>query len=223
MSRRHRPPPPTSLYQALNRTHWGGRLPVYRVRRDRQVVRSECAWGLCDHRKRLIRLAPELVGDRLREVLLHEMVHVRVPDEDHGPRFRRELARLVRRGEPALQRHLDQLDQQEVWDAALVADLRQNPEELCREIQGELERQAQEAPRRQWRTVYRALRELPDWPHWLAAWAHHWPGTSCIAWMQDVWRAVSAPRARAGTGITAPMPPPRPRPTSRPASRHSAR
>jgi len=74
-----------ALYADLNHRYWGGRLPAYRIRRDRAVASPKnCARGDVNHHSRIIRLHPTLVGDDLRTVLLHEMAHISEPSADHG-------------------------------------------------------------------------------------------------------------------------------------------
>src|SRR5438552_18817858 len=95
----HVPTPLQTLFDEFNRRYWNGRLPRYSVRRQSKIKDGELeGWAFCDHHKERIIIKSSLEGDVLREVLLHEMVHVRYPDEAHGPKFARELRRLAARG-----------------------------------------------------------------------------------------------------------------------------
>ncbi len=88
------------LFDDLNRRHWRGRLPRYRVVRLELLPGRETVTGVCRHRTRTILVKRELSGDRLRVTMLHEMAHVAARDEPgHGPRFRSQLLRLAARGE----------------------------------------------------------------------------------------------------------------------------
>lgn len=88
------------LFDELNRRHWRGRLPRYRVVRRERLPGGDTVTGVCRHRARTILVQRGLLGDRLRVTLLHEMAHVAAREFGHGPRFRRGLARLASRGEP---------------------------------------------------------------------------------------------------------------------------
>jgi SprT-like family protein len=107
-------PADRKLLATLNRKHWGGRLPRYRVVRVEPVLRERDGvlgqyLGYIAPASRSIYLSPDLAGDALVETLLHELCHVAVEhclddhghapgwaplDGNHGPRFQAELARV---------------------------------------------------------------------------------------------------------------------------------
>ncbi len=137
----------TDLFAALNRLHWRGRLPAYRVRR----ARLKAQLGYCDDRKRLIVLRSDLTGRALRQVLLHEMCHIGDPSpQRHGPRFRRKLERLTRRGEAVVQSDLAEYEGALTPPSATAISLRAS-------IFSDLDALAALNPRTQWRVARRAL------------------------------------------------------------------
>ena len=82
------------LFDSLNGTFFGGRLPRYRLIRAKNLLGKQ---GDCDPKRCVIRLARRLKGEELRRTLLHEMLHhggIR-----HGKRFLAGLARLEKLGE----------------------------------------------------------------------------------------------------------------------------
>jgi len=83
------------LYDEFNQTFFRGRLPRYRVRRDRFDDPGQ--FGLCRQEKQTILIRPGLDGNDLRETLLHEMCHI--GSTGHGKRFQAKLARLESLGE----------------------------------------------------------------------------------------------------------------------------
>lgn len=100
------------LFDELNRTHWRGRLPKYRV----VIFRSKSTGklgammgyppsilGARDINRREIFLWRGLAGEELRTTLLHEMCHIGPSTRNaHGMRFLLKIARLIRRGEQEL-------------------------------------------------------------------------------------------------------------------------
>ncbi len=137
----------TDLYDELNRLHWRGRLPAYRIRR----APLKAQVGYCDDRKRLIVLRSDLSGSALRQVLLHEMCHIGDPSpQRHGPRFRRKLERLIRRGEAVVQSDLAEYDGALTPKSAKAISLRAS-------IFSDLDGLAALNPRTQWRVARRAL------------------------------------------------------------------
>jgi hypothetical protein len=102
----------TALFAVLNRTHFGGRLPRYTVRRipltvDIMLTRELTGLslvphhlGYCNARLLEIRIINRLRPVIEREVLLHEMCHAATADESqagmqHGPLWRQEMCRLA--------------------------------------------------------------------------------------------------------------------------------
>jgi hypothetical protein len=96
----------TALYNVLNRTHFQGALPRYRVRREplppgpREPGASVEA-GHCWSNRALIVIGYGLSPRQERRILLHEMAHVATLEslQPHGPAFQRELLRLADLGE----------------------------------------------------------------------------------------------------------------------------
>jgi hypothetical protein len=95
-----------ALFATINRDHFGGRLPAYRVRRVRRVPGTPegpgCPDGLGRAATREIFIAHDLNPVDERAVLLHEMCHaatVGVDQDPHGAAFKAECGRLARRGE----------------------------------------------------------------------------------------------------------------------------
>jgi hypothetical protein len=115
------------LYGELNRRHWRGRLPRYRVLRvERMPARRHGVdgefLGYADHVSRTVLVKGILADDEFRATLLHEMAHVAVEhlldehgcapgwvpvDGNHGERWRAEVARLVAAGEDCLRGELE--------------------------------------------------------------------------------------------------------------------
>lgn len=95
------------LFETLNRQHWRGRLPRYRV--IFTMFARQADEGQTSNYTRTIMLRRGLGKRRLRRALLHEMCHIG-PDlrDAHGPRFLRKIQRLVARGELCLCRDLEQ-------------------------------------------------------------------------------------------------------------------
>ena len=82
------------LFDELNKVFFRGRLPRYRV--FRKPLRANHN-GWCLSEKRTILLHRELVGEELRQVLLHEMCHI--GSSGHDKRFQAKLTRLASMGE----------------------------------------------------------------------------------------------------------------------------
>jgi len=77
------------LFDELDRTRFGGRLPAYRVEfADLPGV----GHGICFSKDRLIQIHSTLSGEHLRRILLHEMCHHY--SEGHGKRWQAEMLRL---------------------------------------------------------------------------------------------------------------------------------
>ena len=100
MSRR----PLATLFADLNRSHFGGRLPPYRVLRVRSMGRAKAigdGWivqtaGECNPRRRTIRILDVLPAEVERRSLLHEMAHAFVGRRGgHGRAWRAMMQRLA--------------------------------------------------------------------------------------------------------------------------------
>ncbi len=92
------------LFDVLNRQHWRGRLPRYRVRFCMFRHRVD---GHTYNLTQTILLLNGLGPRRLRRALLHEMCHIGPELWDaHGPRWLRKIERLIRRGETCLRDEL---------------------------------------------------------------------------------------------------------------------
>ena len=89
------------LFRQYNRLYFSGKLPRADIRfagMDKENYLGFCVFfaGVPEVRiNKRIRRWPKMV----RMTLLHEMCHVALPRRaEHGPRFQREIARLVRDG-----------------------------------------------------------------------------------------------------------------------------
>ena len=92
------------LFDVLNRQHWRGRLPRYRVR---FCMFRHGVEGHVYNFTQTILLRNGLGPRRLRRALLHEMCHIGPELRDaHGPRWLRKIERLIRRGETCLRKDL---------------------------------------------------------------------------------------------------------------------
>ena len=98
------------LFDELNERYWHGRLPRYRVIFQAALYGGRL--GFCDDKTRTILLLRSLNRKELRLTLLHEMCHIGTPsdEESHGPRFLRNLHRLMRLGEPKLLKDIELYD-----------------------------------------------------------------------------------------------------------------
>jgi hypothetical protein len=192
------------LYDELNHRYWRGRLPKYAIRR--LSARRIGSHGRCDYDTQRIYLAFELTGEKLRAVLLHEMIHIRCANENHGPQFRRQLRRLIRHGEQELARHLSQY----------IAYPDAGPARLTRkafmmelsEMRGEIRYWTQDNPRRRWPALLRALRSLFEWPCWQRLWLRfvakgslRREPLSIYAWLRAEW-VQARTGSSTGTEIT---------------------
>lgn len=85
------------LYNLYNRKWFNGELP-----HDVSIIWAplDTAHGKCYPKDRVIIMDPPLQsnGRFLRIILLHEMVHMRVPRATHGKRFQSEIDRLFAAG-----------------------------------------------------------------------------------------------------------------------------
>lgn len=87
-----------SLYEALNRTFFRGRLPRYRVIYGQPPGDPRACSGYCDPEALLIYVEPSPpTPEVLRRILLHEMCHI--GSLGHGKRFQAKLRRLAAMGE----------------------------------------------------------------------------------------------------------------------------
>jgi predicted SprT family Zn-dependent metalloprotease len=81
------------LYEELNRTHWGGRLPRARVEWSARLkIAGKCYPDLDPPRIVLSRSYHEYYPEDLPRVLKHEMIHLRYGR--HGKRFKSEARRV---------------------------------------------------------------------------------------------------------------------------------
>ena len=72
----------------------------WRITRDKRHAGDDKDWsGYCDHRKHIIYLNPELVGDKLLEVAVHESLHAQLEilEEEVIDRVAASTARLLQR------------------------------------------------------------------------------------------------------------------------------
>ncbi len=193
-TRIHVPTSLQTLFDEFNRRYWKGRLPRYLVRRQSKIKDGDLeGLGVCNHQKKRIVIKSSLEEDVLREVLLHEMVHVRFPDEDHGPKFTRELRRLAARGERGLLRHAEGWEglQNFFKNAWPTLDL------LIDELRGQIDLLARENPRRHWKTIYAMLQDSAAWTAWLETWTEHssktpgQPPLPMVAWLYYEWEKAS--------------------------------
>lgn len=177
------------LFDELNRHYWRGRLPKYTVRRlPWKRIGSD---GCCDYKTQRIELASECPAEKLRAVLLHEMIHIQYPDDGHGPQFRRQLRRLIKHGEQELAKHLTQ--------CLTIPDA--GPERLTKEMfsqeliemRGEIRYWTVDNPRRRWRTLLRHLRSLYEWPYWHRLWVRFGAKQAphnIYTWIHNEWEQV---------------------------------
>lgn len=85
------------LYPELNARHWEGQLPEVYIRVEPETARyAGNASTSIFNMDIAFSGAYVLVAtaQQLRQTLLHEMCHVAVRDQDHGPRWRAEMERV---------------------------------------------------------------------------------------------------------------------------------
>jgi SprT-like family protein len=108
------------LYEDYNCKYFGGQLPPIQIQVTHTDRREDTSWsGEYDLASGIIRLvSPAEVDDLgLRTTLLHEMVHVAVPEDDgHGPRFRAELQRLAEAGAEDAEYETWRMVNDDAWD-----------------------------------------------------------------------------------------------------------
>ena len=83
------------LFDHYNRLYWRGKLSGYRV--ILADLSKERAWGLCEWKKKIIRIDQHC--PQLRGTLLHEMAHA-ASRSGHTVPFFAQLERLLKRGAP---------------------------------------------------------------------------------------------------------------------------
>lgn len=100
----------TYLYQVLNKRHYGGQLPNIEVYwGPLPAPKGKFKYGvtgLIQRKGRKTRVVYIVLNRKLRVFsqstmemfLLHEIIHARYPDADHGKVFKSEVRRLIRRG-----------------------------------------------------------------------------------------------------------------------------
>ncbi len=86
----------TKLYDEVNTRYFAGELPPYSVVQDF----GGDVDGWCDVSRNTIHLHRSLRGAEVRQVLIHEMVHLRT-GKKHDASFLAELRRIAGQGEPA--------------------------------------------------------------------------------------------------------------------------
>jgi len=99
-----------SMYKEFNKAFFRNQLPHYDVEVVEAMPDGGACIGGCDRERKQIFLRRDaaIVGRDFRSVLLHEMCHIRLPDDDtHGWRFLAQLRRLQRMGETWVQDELD--------------------------------------------------------------------------------------------------------------------
>ncbi len=92
------------LYADLNRQFFRGKLPRYRATFSKEVIGP--FQGICLDKRRLIRLRRGLPPQEIRQVLLHEMCHIRT--RGHGRRWQEKMLRLAAQGEAWAKEEVDQ-------------------------------------------------------------------------------------------------------------------
>jgi hypothetical protein len=112
-----------TLYQHYNRQYFDGRLPAIRIRvrppeKNRLSVDAEyeVASGT------IFFSSGATDEDLVRTVLLHEMVHVAVPEDGHGTGFRTELRRLAEMGVEDAEYEVWRMVGDEAWDDGWIGD-----------------------------------------------------------------------------------------------------
>jgi len=83
------------LFERYNQLYWRGKLSRYRV--ILADLSKERAWGLCEWKKKIIRI--DLHSPQLRGTLLHEMAHA-ASRSGHTVPFFAQLEHLLKRGAP---------------------------------------------------------------------------------------------------------------------------
>ena len=97
------------MYAKYKRLYFDRSLPRYTVGVMKKLVSPrDPLRGACVHEHEVILLKADS-REAMASALLHEMIHVAVPDERaaHGPRFRAELKRLIAGGAPLLEDDLE--------------------------------------------------------------------------------------------------------------------
>jgi hypothetical protein len=103
------------LFERYNRIYWRGKLSGYRV--VLADLSKESAWGLCEWRKKIIKINPHRESDReVRATLLHEMAHA-ASRSGHTVPFFAQLERLIKRGAVV------KVDAAEAGQARILADI----------------------------------------------------------------------------------------------------
>jgi hypothetical protein len=89
----------TRLYEHYNRLYFRGRLPMVTIHLSEEEEDADFVEARYDRVSGSIYFyASHRTPDIQTTLLLHEMVHVAVPEEGHGARFRAGLQRLAEAG-----------------------------------------------------------------------------------------------------------------------------
>jgi hypothetical protein len=110
------------LYENYNRQYFAGRLPPITIRVSEEndsdlQAEYEQASGMI-----YFYLSDRTADCILRTTLLHEMVHIAVPEDGHGARFRAELQRLAEAGDEDAEYEVWRMVGDYAWDDAWVGE-----------------------------------------------------------------------------------------------------
>lgn len=109
------------LYEHYNRLYFAGRLPPVTIRlfeeEDADFVEARY-----DHASGTISFYVSHRTPDIRTTLLHEMVHVAVPEEGHGARFRAELQRIAEAGDKDAEFEVWRMVGDQAWDDEWIGE-----------------------------------------------------------------------------------------------------
>src|ERR1700730_8097320 len=110
------------LYENYNRQYFAGRLPPVTI----QVSEENDSDLQAEYEQGSGTIYFYLSGRTgdciLRTTLLHEMVHIAVPEDGHGARFRAELQRLAEAGDEDAEYEVWRMGGDYAWDDAWVGE-----------------------------------------------------------------------------------------------------
>jgi hypothetical protein len=155
----------SELFDELNEQFWNGRKPRYRVKFSSLARYQKLGdfQGECVPKRRTIYLRSNLKGKQLREVLLHEMLHIGCMS--HGRKFQERLQYLADRGE--------------TWAKVQIGSYSSGPNwnQTIREFRSDLDTFAMHEPRPKWSQIVRyAKTQFGD-----TALKH-------VPWLRGAWR-----------------------------------
>jgi hypothetical protein len=109
------------LYESYNRQYFAGRLPPVTIQvfeeNDTDFLQAEYDQGSGTIYLYLSNRAADL-----RTTLLHEMVHVSVPEDGHGAHFRAELQRLAKAGDEDAEYEVWRMVGDHGWDDEWIGE-----------------------------------------------------------------------------------------------------